>query len=60
MEPTHQSLFLICNHIFHKIEKYVQGKDVVVVIGDTGAGKSTLMASLVYGSDMLEQKEFKR
>ena len=33
-----------------------KNKDLVIPIGFTGSGKSTLMTSLVYGPEMLERK----
>ena len=31
--------------------------DIVMAIGNTGCGKSTLMGSMILGSDMLERKK---
>ena len=34
----------------------IKGADIVIAIGNTGAGKSTMLNSLVFGSDKLEMK----
>lgn len=33
------------------------GKDVILAIGNTGSGKSTMLTSLIYGTDMLAEKK---
>lgn len=35
----------------------VEKKNIVVAVGNTACGKSTMLTSLVYGSDKLESKE---
>ena len=56
-DAAHDDIVLVCKHIFNEIEPYVSGKKLVVVMGETGSGKSTMMASLIYGPDKLEIKE---
>ena len=35
----------------------IKGADIVIAIGNTGAGKSTMLNSLVFGTDKLEMKK---
>ena len=34
----------------------LKNKDVTMVLGKTGSGKSTMVSSIIYGKDSLEQK----
>ena len=36
-----------------EIRPQIEGQDVVAVVGNTGDGKSTLVASVVFGPDAL-------
>ena len=54
---AHDDIVLVCKHIFDEIEPFVNNKELVVVMGETGSGKSTMMASLIYGPDKLEIKK---
>ena len=36
--------------------KILKDEDVVLVLGNTGSGKSTMLSSLIYGPDTLEEK----
>lgn len=36
--------------------RQVKGRDLVLLIGNTGSGKSTMLTSLVFGPDQLEIK----
>lgn len=55
MECTLTNLVSILKWAFEKV-KCVEGQDVVVALGNTGCGKSTMFTSLIYGSDALELK----
>lgn len=55
MECSLTNLVGILKWAFEKV-KCVEGQDVVVALGNTGCGKSTMFTSLIYGSDALELK----
>lgn len=42
-----------------KLEKYTN-KNLVIAIGNTGCGKSTMLSSLLFGSDSLMLKKIKK
>lgn len=58
MECTLTNLVSILKWAFEKV-KCVENQDVVVALGNTGCGKSTMFTSLIYGSDALELKVLK-
>ena len=35
----------------------VKGKNVIITLGDTGSGKSTMLSSLLHGPENLEAKQ---
>ena len=37
--------------------KHIEGKDIVVAVGDTGCGKTTLLRALIWGSQSLKQEK---
>ena len=43
---------------FKELDERSKG-DLVIVLGQTGDGKSTMLASLLYGPDKLEEKVLK-
>lgn len=56
MEPNLINLKRILENAFPNIEKHSIDK-AVLVIGNTGCGKSTLLSALLFGPDVLEEKE---
>lgn len=34
----------------------IKGEDIVITIGNTGSGKSTMLTSLIFGTDKLTEK----
>lgn len=56
MECTLTNLVSILRWAFEQV-KVVANQDVVVALGNTGCGKSTMFTSLIYGSSALELKQ---
>lgn len=56
MECTLTNLVAILKWAFEQV-KFVENQDVVVALGNTGCGKSTMFTSLIYGSQALELKQ---
>lgn len=56
MECTLANLVSILRWAFEQV-RCVQNQDVVVALGNTGCGKSTMFTSLIYGSQVLERKQ---
>ena len=55
MECTLSNLVSILAWAFEKV-KCVEEQDVVVALGNTGCGKSTMFTSLIFGTEALELK----
>ena len=56
MECTLANLVSILRWAFEQV-RCVQNQDVVVALGNTGCGKSTMFTSLICGSQVLERKQ---
>ena len=48
----------VLNAALTKFEE-VNEKNVILAVGNTGSGKSTMLTSLIYGTEMLEESELK-
>lgn len=40
--------------------KHIEGKEIVVAVGDTGCGKTTLLRALIWGPTKLKQQKIER
>ena len=56
MECSLTNLVKILKWAFEKV-KVIEGEDVVVALGNTGCGKSTMFTSLILGPEALELKK---
>ena len=57
MEPTLFNLVSVSTVLFDIISPDVEGKNVVLIIGDTGDGKTTMMSSLIFGPEHLKRTD---
>lgn len=58
MELSLVTIVKVLTEGFKSLEK-IKDSDVVLVIGNTGSGKSTMLSSLLRGSQTLEKKTIK-
>ena len=56
MEITPNNLIPIMDIVFEKY-KIIKNTDVILSVGASKTGQSTLLNSLMYGSDVLESRE---
>ena len=56
--PTLDNIVKVSQSVFPLIEK-ARGKNLVLACGNTGCGKSTMITSLVFGPEMLEERKVK-
>ena len=56
MEKNLDTIKLVLEEAFYQFEQS-KLEDVVLAIGNTGCGKSTLMGAMIVGSDKLEKKK---
>ena len=58
---TLSNLVKVCKLAFDQIEKTgIQGKGLILALGNTGCGKSTMISSLVFGAKRHEVKKVKQ
>ena len=57
--PIYKQLFQLDQRIKQEIEalEELRGKNIILVIGNTGAGKSTLVNSIISGQETIEEDE---
>lgn len=53
MEPTLENLIDVCQAVFANLE-HIRDCELIMAIGNTGCGKSTMISSLVFGPEMHE------
>lgn len=57
MEPSLQSVIDVCRIALKEIDQSnIADKQLLIAVGNTGCGKSTMISSLVFGPEMLELK----
>ena len=54
-----RNIVLLLNSIFHLKNWNFNNKAVILALGNTGCGKSTMFTSLAFGIDSLEVKKIK-
>ena len=52
LDYTLKNLMFVLTHGFEQFED-AEGEDLVVAVGNTGCGKSTMLVSLAYGHETL-------
>lgn len=53
-----KNIVSVLDRAFAKIDPHCHG-DLVLLLGQTGDGKSTMLAALMYGSDKLDEVQIK-
>ena len=53
MEPSLENLIAVCEAVFKNLDQ-IRDCELIMAIGNTGCGKSTMISSLVFGPEMHE------
>jgi predicted GTPase len=51
-----ENIVIILEEAFKFLQK-IEGKNIILAVGNTGCGKSTMLTSLMYGPEALELKK---